>query len=107
MGNIYYKLEHTEYGLDWEHIENFFFLDETKAKQYEEKLKQNTTCDHFVRTSKITFEELKELATVAEFEELFDTVIKEPSADVKSTSVFIPTQLGVNKTLAGVKQNEN
>ena len=85
---IYFVLEHEEYGLDWDHAENFFFLNELEAKQYEEQLKTDTTCNHSFNIRKITFEELKELATVAEFEELFSIVIEEPVAKTKIGGVL-------------------
>lgn len=77
--NKYYMLTFTEWDYEWEEEKNYFFKTEKEAKEYKTLLlKQNTRYSNKATINEISFEEMKELITVEEFEELFDITINDP-----------------------------
>lgn len=74
----YYAIEHTKWGEDWEETEYFFFLTENEANEYADELRVIYKNKHRISINEISFEEMKELITVEEFEELFDITINDP-----------------------------
>lgn len=74
----YYAIEHTMWGEDWEETEYFFFLTENEANEYADELRVTYKNSHRISINEISFEEMKELITAEEFEELFDITINEP-----------------------------
>lgn len=57
----------------------YFFKTEEEAKEYKTlSLKRNARYSNKATISEISFEEMKELITVEEFEELFDITINDP-----------------------------
>lgn len=76
----YYVIEYTEWGEDWEETKYFFFLTEKERSEYADELKITDTDEDNYRISfnEISFEKMKEIITVEEFEELFDITINDP-----------------------------
>lgn len=74
----YYVIEHTKWGEDWEETKYFFFLAENEANEYADELRVIYKNKHRIFINEISFEEMKELITVEEFEELFDITINDP-----------------------------
>lgn len=75
----YYVIEYTEWGEDWEEMKYFFFLTEKERSEYADELKITDTDEDNYRISfnEISFEKMKEIITVEEFEELFDITIND------------------------------
>lgn len=71
-------VEFTRYNYEFEVIESFFFKDSGSAKQYVTTYLNEHECRSVTiewEIIELTFDELKEEITVADFEKLFDTVI--------------------------------
>ena len=75
----YYKVQIDIWSFDWERSEVFFFKTEKSAKKFCEEQKEKipawlakrTNIDIYI----VTFEEMKQEITVADFEELFETIV--------------------------------
>ena len=74
----YYAIEHTTWGEDWEETEYFFFLTEKERNEYADELRVIYKNNHRISIKEISFEEMKEIITVEEFEGLFDITINDP-----------------------------
>ena len=74
----YYAIEHTKWGEDWEETEYFFFLTEKERNEYADELRTIYKNHHRISINEISFNEMKELITVEEFEELWDITVNEP-----------------------------
>ena len=75
----YYIVSIETWSYDWERIDHYFFRDKDAAEQEKEKiLSQLVNTNKRGSIEEITFNELKERITVAEYEKLMKVRISEP-----------------------------
>lgn len=75
---MYFVVTYFVYDYDWEDETNYYFKTEKEADSKVEELKNEKHFHSYdIDKKEITFDELKEMITVAEFEELMGIEIKE------------------------------